>query len=82
MNEKIREEIPNTEKESISYANDITADKFIHAFNTQRDNANVIFTSENLNTLGDLEDTLKVTDVGMSATNSDHDHNYETGFKI
>ena len=35
-------------EESTTYANIITADKFSHVSNTQRENENTIFTSENL----------------------------------
>ena len=34
-------------------------DKFSHAFNTQRDNANTIFTSENLDKSDDQVDSVK-----------------------
>ena len=60
LNKKIWEEIRTIIKEeSISDANDITADTFIHASNTQRENANTIFTSEKIDKSDDLEDTLK-----------------------
>ena len=39
-------------------ANNVTMDNFSHTSNTQRDNANAIFTSENLDKSDDLADTL------------------------
>ena len=45
------------DEESISDANNVTSDTFSHTPNTQRENANAIFTSEKLNKLDDLEDT-------------------------
>ena len=47
------------EEESISDVNNVTSDTFSHTPNTQRENANVIFTSEKLDKLDELEDTLK-----------------------
>ena len=47
------------EEESISDANNITVDTFSHAYNTLRDNANTIFTSEKLDKLYKLADELK-----------------------
>ena len=46
-------------KKSISDANNVTADTFSHKLNTQRYNANAIFTSEKLDKLDDLAETLK-----------------------
>ena len=40
-------------------ANNVTADTFSHTSNTQRENTNAIFTSENLDKLNELEDGLK-----------------------
>ena len=47
------------EQESISDANNVTADTFSHTSNTQRQNANAIFTSEKLDKLDDLADTVE-----------------------
>ena len=47
------------DEESISDANNITEDTFSHTSNTQGNNTNVIFTSDNIDKLDDLEDTLK-----------------------
>ena len=47
------------EEESISDVNNVTMDTFSHTPNTQRENANVIFTSEKLDKSDDLADTLK-----------------------
>ena len=48
-NEKIREAIHKfIEEESISDANNVTADTLSHTFNTQRKNANVIFISDTI----------------------------------
>ena len=59
-NEKIREAIHKVmEYESISDYNNITADTFSHTPNTQRENTNAIFTSEKLDKLDEMEDTLK-----------------------
>ena len=46
------------EWESISVANNVTADTFNHTPNTQIENANKIFTSEKLDKLDDMEDAL------------------------
>ena len=61
------------EKESISDANNVTVDTSSRAFNTQRENANAIFTSEKLDKLDDLADTLKdltINDNKYYASNS------------
>ena len=47
------------EEESISDANNITADTFSHTFNTQREDANAIFTSEKLDKSDEMADALK-----------------------
>ena len=47
-----------TEEESIVDANNITADIFSHTPNTQRNNANTIFTREKLDKLGELVDAV------------------------
>ena len=47
------------EEESISEANNITADTFSHTSITQRENANTIFTSEKLHKSDELTDALK-----------------------
>ena len=47
-----------TEEESISNANNGTVDKSSHTTNTQRENANSIFTSEKLDKSNELADTL------------------------
>ena len=47
------------EEESISDANNVTTDTFSHISNTQRVNANAIFTSEKLDKLDELADKLK-----------------------
>ena len=47
------------EEESIADANNVTADTFSHASNTQRDNANAVFTSEKLDNSDDLVDAIK-----------------------
>ena len=44
--------------EEESYAHNITADTFSHTSNTQRENANVILTSEKLDKSDDLAETL------------------------
>ena len=65
-NEKIREAIYKVvEYESISDFNNLTADTFSHASNTQRENSNAIFTSEKLdnpNELLDTENKLTIND--------------------
>ena len=59
-NKKIRESVHNiTDKESKSDANNVTADTSSHTLNTQRYNANAIFTSEKLDKSDELADTLK-----------------------
>ena len=45
------------EEESLTDANNITADTFSHASNVQRENANAIFTSKKLDKLDKLVDT-------------------------
>ena len=47
------------EEALITDANNVTADTFCHTPNTQRENANIIFTSENLDKLDELADALK-----------------------
>ena len=47
------------EEESILDANNVTVDTFSHMPNTQRDNANTIFTSEKLDKSDDLADALE-----------------------
>ena len=47
------------EEELILYANNITADTFSHTSNIQRENENVIFTSEKLDKPYKLTDALK-----------------------
>ena len=39
-------------------SNNVTAETFSHASNTQRENVNAIFTSENLDKLDELVDTV------------------------
>ena len=46
------------EEESISDVNNVTSDTFSHTPNTQRENANVIFTSEKLDKLDELVDAV------------------------
>ena len=46
------------EEESISDVNNVTSDTFGHTPNTQRENANVIFTSEKLDKLDELVDAV------------------------
>ena len=58
LNEKIQEETLKIIEEVLDSHN-ITADNFSHASNTQRDNANTILTSEKLDKLYNLEETLK-----------------------
>ena len=78
-NENIQEEIHKVmDEESILDTNNATADTFSHTSNTQRENANVIFTSEKLDKSDELEDRLKdltINDatcyVSKSATTSD-----------
>ena len=56
LNDNIREAISKViEEESISDTNNVTVDTFSHTSNTQRQNANTIFTSENLGTSEYLE---------------------------
>ena len=60
LNDNIREEIRKVvEEESVSDCNNVTADTFSHMSNTQRENANAIFTSEKLDKLDELADALK-----------------------
>ena len=55
----IQEEIHQVvEEESIADANNVTADTSRHTSNKQRENANTIFTSENLDKLDELADTV------------------------
>ena len=59
-NVKIQEAIGKAmEEESIMDANDVTVDTFSRAYNTQRENANAIFTSENLDKSDELLDSVK-----------------------
>ena len=59
-NDNIREAIRKiTEKQLIQDANKITVDTFSHTSNTQRYNANTIFTSEKLDKSDELADALK-----------------------
>ena len=59
-NANIREAICKVMKEkSITDANNITADTFSHASNSQRENTNAIFTSEKLDKPDKLADALK-----------------------
>ena len=59
-NEKIQEAIHKVvDEESISYANNVSANTFSHTSVTQRDNVNAIFTSEKLDKSDKLVDTLK-----------------------
>ena len=44
---------------SITDANNVTADTFSHASSTQREDANKIFTSENLDKLDKIVDSVK-----------------------
>ena len=48
-----------TEEESLTDANNVTADTLSHASNAKKENPNAIFTSENLNKLGELVNTVK-----------------------
>ena len=58
-NAKIREAIRKViEEESTVDSNNVTADTFIYATNTQRDNTNAIFTSDKLDKLDKLVDAL------------------------
>ena len=54
------------EEESISDTNNVNADSFSHTPNTQRYNANTIFTSEKLDKSDELADALK----GLTVNNS------------
>ena len=59
--------------ESISDANNVTADTLRHASNTKRENENAIFTSEKLDKSENLEDTLNyltINDAKYYVTNS------------
>ena len=47
------------EEESISDANNVTVDTFMHTSNTHRENSNAIFTTENIDKLDKLEDSLE-----------------------
>ena len=47
-----------TEKESIADANNVTVDTFSHMSNTQKENANMIFTSEKLDKSYELVDAV------------------------
>ena len=47
------------EEESISDANNVTMDTFMHTSNTHRENSNAIFTTENIDKLDKLEDSLE-----------------------
>ena len=58
-NENIWEEISKfVEEESIADANNFTVDTFSHMSNTQRENANEIFTSEKLDKSDELVDAV------------------------
>ena len=58
-NEKIQEAMLKViEEESISDTNHVTLDTFTHTYNTQRDNENLVFTSEKLDELDKLTDTI------------------------
>ena len=66
------------EEESISDASNVTTDTFSHTPNTQRENANTLFTSENLDKSDDMAGTLKILTIknagyyaSKSATASD-----------
>ena len=79
MNDNIREAIQKfMEEESISDANNITADTFSHTLNTQRYNTHTLFTSEKIHKsdkLADALDDLTINDAkyfeSSSATASD-----------
>ena len=47
-----------TEKESIADANNVTVDTFSHMSNTQKENVNMIFTSEKLDKSYELVDAV------------------------
>ena len=60
-------------EESILDTHTVTADKFGHTSNTQRENANAIFTSEKLDKSDDMEDALKglaINDAAYYESNS------------
>ena len=73
-NENIREAIHKfMEEESISDANNVTEDTFIHTSNTKIYNANEIFTSEKIDKSDDLTDALNdltIKNDGYYASNS------------
>ena len=59
--------------EEKSDANNITTNTYSHTTNTQRENSNVIFTSENLDKSDKLADTLKhltINDTEYHVSNS------------
>ena len=60
LSENIQEEMCKVmEEESITYSNNVTVDTFSHTYNTQRENLYAVFTSEKLDKLEELTDTLK-----------------------
>ena len=54
------------EEESITDANDITVDTFSNASNTQIENSNVIFASENIDKSDMLVDAVKIFTINDS----------------
>ena len=56
------------DKESIFDANNVTVDTFSHTSNKQKENANAIFTSENLDKLDNLSDVLNY----LTINNAEH----------
>ena len=54
------------EEESISDANNVNADTFSHASNTQRENVNAIFTSEKLDKSDDLIEAVNILTINNS----------------
>ena len=73
-NSSIREEISKVmEEESISDANNVTADTFSHTPNTQKQNTNAIFISEKLDKSDELVDevnNLKINDAKYYKSNT------------
>ena len=58
-NTKIKEAVRKiTEEISIAYSNNVAVDTFSHAFNTQRENPNIIFIIENQDELDKMVEAI------------------------
>ena len=61
------------EEESITDANNVTADTYSHVSSAQRENANAIFTGKKLDKLDELVDAVKsltINDAGNYESNT------------